>query len=185
VLALTQREDLQQMVREDGSDGVDPLRSTLARVVVETQRLLPSSAMVTRMTARPVQLGASALPASCEVVVSSLLAHRDPRRFPRPLRFDPERWRDLPVSPFEFFPFGAGVRACLGATLARTILTRTVRRLVERGTLRLLFDTQVGWRLPDVLAPSPGIAVVVDEHRRRRSGRATGPIIALVDFDAA
>jgi cytochrome P450 len=190
VLVLTQRPDLQEAIRDDVAGGAPGAldsarpRPLLERVLLETQRLLPSSAMVTRATVRQVELAGVDLPAGCEVVVSSLLAHRDPERFVSPVIFRPGRWAALDVTPFEFFPFGAGVRACLGAAVARTVLDVTLRRIVADTNLRLAFDAEVGWRLPDAFTPSPGVPLVVEERPGPRPGRAIGPISRLIDFGA-
>jgi cytochrome P450 len=189
VLALTQRPDLQDELRAapPAFDGGRPRRGErdlLDRVLVESQRLLPSSALVTRATLRPVTVAGHGLPAGCEVIVSSLVAHRDPDRFPDPTRFAPERWAGLEVTPFEFFPFGAGVRGCLGATVARAMLRATLAELLATGTVHLAFDTRVGWQVPDALVPAPGVPVVLvpGDAAAGPRGRAEGPITTIVDF---
>jgi cytochrome P450 len=47
--------------------------------------------------------------------------HRDPRYFPDPLRFDPERFSPEAKARrarFTYFPFGAGARQCIGESFA-------------------------------------------------------------------
>jgi cytochrome P450 len=184
VLALTQRLDLQEAIADERTDGpaVAPVSDLLDRVLLETQRLVPSSAIVTRATLRPVEVAGHVLPARCEVMVSSLLAHRDPSVFPDPRRFDPDRWVGSRPGPFAFFPFGAGVRGCLGATVARVVLRATLAELLATGTVSLAFDTKVGWQMPDALVPGPGIPVVVTAAPAPEPGRVEGPLTRLVDF---
>lgn len=189
-LALTQRPDLQAAIREelDGPHGTPAPaapstgRTLLDRVVLESQRLLPSSAIVTRATLRPVEIAGHLLPQRCEVMISSFLAQRDLTRFPEPRLFSPDRWLDLRPTPFQFFPFGAGARACLGASLARAVLRTTVAELVTRGMLSLAFDTRVGWQMPDALMPSTGVPVLLRASADGSFGRARGPICEIVDF---
>jgi cytochrome P450 len=47
------------------------------------------------------------------------LVHRDPKVYPDPHLFRPERFLDRQYSPYEFMPFGGGNRRCVGYALAR------------------------------------------------------------------
>lgn len=189
VLALTQRPDLQAAIRaasgpfEERESFTQSSLSVLDRVLLETQRLLPSSAIVTRRTLRPVEVAGRVLPERCEVMISSLLAHREGSRFSDPRAFSPDRWLDLRVTPFEFFPFGSGVRACLGASVARAVLRTTVAELIMSATVSLPFDTRVGWQMPDALLPGPGVRIAIGPVAGSARGRALGPISELVRFD--
>src|SRR5262249_49191242 len=64
------------------------------------------------------------------------LLHRDPRHYPDPERFDPDRWREgtaTAARAFTFIPFGAGRRRCIGEEIAmvegRVILSELARSL--------------------------------------------------------
>jgi cytochrome P450 len=73
---------------------------------------------VSRVAAAPVPVGGWTAPAGTILIVSPYLMHRDPRRFPEPDRFDPDR----PVPPdgaSGYLPFGVGPRKCVGTHLAR------------------------------------------------------------------
>jgi len=53
--------------------------------------------------------------------MSQFVTHRDPRYFPEPLRFDPDRWTagSREARPqFSYFPFGGGPRRCIGEGFA-------------------------------------------------------------------
>ncbi len=74
------------------------------------------------------------MPKGSIVVVSPWLLHHDPRWWPRPDAFDPERWAperrtDRPRS--AFVPFGAGPRVCVGepfAWMEGVLLLSTIAR---------------------------------------------------------
>ena len=57
----------------------------------------------------------------------------DYQRNTDPERFDPARFMGTRHSPFHFFPFGGGSRACLGrpfaATQMRVVLAELIRRV--------------------------------------------------------
>jgi len=67
------------------------------------------------------QLGDYYLPAKTTVLMSQFITHRDPRFFPDPLRFDPERFNPeakAKRTKLSYFPFGAGFRQCIGESFA-------------------------------------------------------------------
>lgn len=56
-----------------------------------------------------------------QVVIPTYGIHRDPKYYPDPEKFDPERFSDEnkgTIKPFTFFPFGLGPRNCIGTTLS-------------------------------------------------------------------
>jgi len=73
-------------------------------------------------------------------IVSPYVMHRDPRWFPDPERFDPERWtteaRDSRPK-FSYFPFGGGARVCIGERFAWMEGVLILTALAQRWRLRL------------------------------------------------
>jgi cytochrome P450 len=90
------------------------------------------------------------------------LTHRRPDLRPEPERFDPERFVGRRTSPYEFLPFGGGVRRCLGMAFALYEMKTVLAQVLSRVELRLAN----GYRMQPVrrsitLAPSRGMPVVV------------------------
>ncbi len=108
----------------------DALPMTTA-VLAETLRLWPPSWMFSRRVLEPVVLGGRTLPMGTMCLISPALLHRDPRWWPEPEQFRPDRWlrrepgkadRFDPKCPGQprgaYLPFGAGPRMCVGEQFA-------------------------------------------------------------------
>lgn len=93
------------------------------RVLNEAMRLYPPTWRLVRRALRDFPLGDHFIPAGALVVLCQYTMHRDPRFFPEPEAFDPDRWtpeaRTARPS-YSFFPFGGGPRRCIGESFATT-----------------------------------------------------------------
>jgi cytochrome P450 len=90
-------------------------------VLAESMRLYPPAWAMGRYARADFQLGEFFMPAKTTVLMSQYITHRDSRFFPDPLRFDPERFTPEGKSrrtKLTYFPFGAGVRQCIGESFA-------------------------------------------------------------------
>jgi cytochrome P450 len=135
----------------------------LDAVTKETLRLNPILPAVSRHVAVPMRIGGHDLPAGVIATACIYLAHRRPDLWPDAERFQPERFVGARPNPYVFFPFGGGVRRCLGAAFAlyemKVVLAETLRRI----SLRAAPGYQVRAVLRGVtLAPSAGMPVVAE-----------------------
>ena len=90
-------------------------------VFAESMRLYPPAWAMGRQALKDFRLGDFHLPAKTTVLMSQFVTHRDPRFFPDPLCFDPERFSPEAKArrtKFAYFPFGAGFRQCIGESFA-------------------------------------------------------------------
>ncbi|MFC6724111.1 cytochrome P450 [Halobium palmae] len=91
------------------------------RVLEETLRLYPPVHTIPRLTLTDVEIDGYDVPASREVHLSVIHAHRDDRFYDDPLQFRPERWVDgfeEELHDFAYAPFGGGRRTCIGREFA-------------------------------------------------------------------
>jgi cytochrome P450 len=106
--------------RTPTADDVPKLKFT-RMVLSESMRLLPPVWAIGRRVIRPVTFGPYEIPAGNVLLMSQWVMHRDPRYWPDPLRFDPQRWNTLqpPDRPrLAYFPFSIGPRGCIGESFA-------------------------------------------------------------------
>ena len=91
------------------------------QLVKESLRLYPPIWLISGVAREGATLGNRGVPAGTTVWASQWSVHRDPRLFPDPDAFHPERWdpdSPTPVPDHAWFPFGGGQRTCLGARFA-------------------------------------------------------------------
>jgi len=105
-------------------------------VIDETLRLYPAGWLGSRITSREVVVAEAHVPAGTLILYSPYLTHRDPELWFDPLSFQPERFASGRPA-WGFIPFSAGPRTCLGAHVARAMLTAALQQFM-RGDLRAL-----------------------------------------------
>lgn len=134
--------------------------TTLERVVKESMRILPASGYSQRICAKPVRLGPFSLPRGAPVIFSQFITHHLPELFPQPEQFRPERWRQISPSPYEYLPFGAGSRMCLGGPLAMMILQTTLPAILKRFRLTVVPHAEInGSIVSTMLGPRTTVPV--------------------------
>ncbi len=87
------------------------------QVFKETMRLYPPATGVMREALHDVEIDGYLVPKGANVVVPIYTLHRNPRYFPEPETFDPDRFlpeREKELPRYAYLPFGAGPRICIG-----------------------------------------------------------------------
>jgi cytochrome P450 len=111
------------------------------RVLKESMRLFPPAWTTGREAGEDVEVGGYLVPKGAQILISQWVVHRDPRWFPNPEGFDPDRWtreRAEALPRYAYFPFGGGPRVCIGNHFAMTEATLLLATIVQRFRLELL-----------------------------------------------
>lgn len=91
------------------------------QIIQESMRIYPPVYAIARRANEDVDVGEWHVPAGSEVILWTYFTHHDPRLFPNPDAFRPERFdpsAERPIDRFAYVPFGAGPRTCVGKAFA-------------------------------------------------------------------
>jgi cytochrome P450 len=158
--------------REPAIEDIPRLRYT-EMILKESMRLYPAVWGIGRRAIGDCEIGGYRVAAGTNVFILQFLTHRDPRFFPDPETFNPERWREDPVRSgkiprFAYFPFGGGPRVCVGAAFAMLEATLLLAMIQQRFHLELEPGYEVKPVATVTLRPKNGIRATV---RRRNSSQ--------------
>jgi cytochrome P450 family 110 len=110
----------------------------LNAVCSETLRIYPVALLTfPRVTRSRVNLAGVTLDPGTLVAGCIYLAHRRKEAFPDPEQFNPDRFLDQHYSPYEFLPFGGGVRRCIGMAFAQFEMKLVLSTILSRFDLAL------------------------------------------------
>jgi len=138
-------------------------------------RLYPPAWAIGRRALADHALGDYVIPQGAVILIAPAVTHRDPRFFPDPNRFDPDRWTPEAESArpkFAFVPFGGGARVCIGEQFAWMELVLLLATLGQRWRLRLASDQIVDTQPIVTLRPRYGMRMKIEARVLKSSPRA-------------
>jgi cytochrome P450 len=138
----------------------------LENVIKESMRLLTPVPWNARVTSRPTELGGYHLPAGAEVFVSIYHTHHMPDLYPAPEVFNPRRWETIKPTIFEYNPFSAGPRMCIGAGFAMLEIKIALALLLQRYRLQYTPQVKVNRAGLIVLTPQHGMPMLIQKQDR-------------------
>lgn len=109
-------------------------------VLAESMRLYPPAWALARTASSEYSVKGHRIKKGSIVFASQYVLHRDPRYFPEPLRFSPERFLNPTHPRFSYFPFGAGPRQCIGEGFAWMEGVLVMATLLRSWHFELLFE---------------------------------------------
>ncbi|OQR73969.1 cytochrome P450 4V2-like [Tropilaelaps mercedesae] len=148
----------------------------LDATIKESQRLYPSAPVIARRVDKDMEIDGYTVPRGATLNLFSYGLHRDPKHFPEPLEFRPERFlradaaalaAPTKIPPFAFFPFSGGMRNCLGQKFAiiemKTVLAQVMRKfrlksLQKRDELELAIEV--------IVRPRNGLQVRFERRKK-------------------
>ena len=148
----------------------------LDSVVKESLRLQPVVPAVARVLQVPMRFSGFDLPAHSVVAPSIYLTHQNPQYWPKPQEFIADRFVGKKVNPYEWLPFGGGIRRCIGMAFALYEMRIVLAILLSRMSFVAAPDARPTMERRGItFAPADGTRVVArlrcdDRQERARNG---------------
>jgi cytochrome P450 len=159
----------------------------LDRVVKESLRVIPPVPWNGRITSAEAELDGYRLPAGTEVLASIYHTHHMPEIFPDPETVSVERWEGRQPTGYEYNPFSAGPRICIGAGFAVQEIKIVLSLLLQRFRVELLPGQRIDPMGTIVMFPPGGITMRLEPaggDYHRGVGGVTGDVRELVNLPA-
>jgi cytochrome P450 len=152
--------------RTPNSDDLRRLTYTAA-VIAESMRLFPPVYVIGREATDELELGGYRVKRGYTVLMSQWVNHRDPKYFPGPEEFCPERWEDglaKRIPKFAYYPFGGGQRMCVGHTFALMEAAIILAAVGQRYRFTLDPEAVIGIKPQITLEPANGIPATLQRR---------------------
>ncbi|MGB3639674.1 MAG: cytochrome P450 [Rivularia sp. (in: cyanobacteria)] len=137
----------------------------LSAVCNETLRITPV-AMLTfaRQVEKSIEMLGQKLESGRLLFGCIYLLHQREDLYPQPKQFKPERFLERQFSPYEFMPFGGGVRRCIGDALAMFEMKLVLATVMSRYEFTLADNKpEVPRRRGVTLAPANGVKMKINQ----------------------
>ena len=138
-----------------------------AAVIAESMRLYPPVYVIGREATDDLELGGYRVKRGYTVLMSQWVNHRDPRYFPEPDEFRPERWENglgKRIPKFAYYPFGGGQRLCVGSSFALMEAAIILAAVGQRYRFTLDPDAVIGIKPQITLLPANGIPATLERR---------------------
>ena len=133
-------------------------------VLAESMRLYPPEWAIGRNVIATHDFGGYTAKPGTLILTSPFVTHRDARSWEDPLEFRPERWETISVKEAGnrniYFPFGGGVRRCIGESFAWTEGILLIVTIARKWKLSLAQGQTIGLNPQITLRPKFGMRMI-------------------------
>ena len=137
-------------------------------ILAESMRLFPPAWAMGRLSLEEHEFGGFPIPERSLVLISPYVTHRDPRFWDDADKFIPERWEKLSVKEAGqrniYFPFGGGVRRCIGESFAWTEGILLLATLARKWKLRMVPEQKIALQPMITLRPKYGMKMSIERR---------------------
>jgi len=134
------------------------------KVVDETLRIYPPTALLARQNIEEDTIGGYTIPAGSMVVLVPYVVHRYPGIWENPEAFDPERFGEQAAGRPKpaYIPFASGPRVCLGNSFALLEMVLTFSMTAARFRLTPTDPSQIGAQFAGTIRPNRALWMKVE-----------------------
>ena len=122
------------------ADDIPKLQYT-EKILRESMRLYPPVWTIGRHVENDYSVGEYTIPAGSSILMSQYVMHHNPKYYDQPEQFNPDRWTEefkTHLPRFSYFPFGGGIRGCIGEPFAWIEGVLIIAIIAQKWTMRLL-----------------------------------------------
>lgn len=142
-----------------------PKLTYMQQVLNEVLRLYPAAYLFAREAVVEDRIDGYFVPASTLIFITPFVTHRDPKYWPDPERFDPERFTSEQVASrprHVYFPFGEGPHVCIGNNFALMEMQLILAMTLQRFHIKLAPNHPIAFRAEATLRPKYGMKMLVE-----------------------
>jgi cytochrome P450 family 110 len=133
---ICRSEGLREAVLADCARNTAPESCKLLQACCkESLRLWPPVPVIIRRTRTKFRILDLEVPENTYLIATVIMTHRRPDTFPRPDSYEPQRFLDRQYSPFEYLPFGSGLRRCIGQMQAQQEMLAALPFALQQSTV--------------------------------------------------
>jgi cytochrome P450 len=111
------------------------------KVLRESMRVYPPVWTMGRYVENDYCVGKYTIPAGSSILMSQYVMHNNTRYYENPEQFNPDRWTEefkTHLPRFSYFPFGGGIRGCIGEPFAWMEGVLIIATIAQKWTMRLV-----------------------------------------------
>lgn len=131
-------------------------------------RLYPPVWTMGRYVENDYQVGEYTIPTGSSIIMCQYVMHHDPRYYDEPERFNPDRWTaefKTQLPRFSYFPFGGGIRGCIGEPFAWMEGTLIIATIAQKWTMRLAPNQRIKLDPAITLRPKNGMKMKMIQRK--------------------
>ncbi|XP_041504190.1 cytochrome P450 3A13-like [Microtus oregoni] len=136
----------------------------LDMVVSEALRLYPVSDRIRRTSKKDAEINGMLIPKGTVVIIPVFTLHRDPKYWPEPEQFRPERFskenKDR-INPCTYLPFGYGPRNCIGMRFALINVKLAIVKILQNFSVLPCEETEIPLKLGKTLILTPEKPIIL------------------------